>query len=104
MLIIGGIIGINHCINCNEEEDNMSKIFKPIPMSKKDAKCFGEDGKLKIIKQWIFKGNSYSARRDTEGYITIVDDSCYYGVGNSGIDYCFLESAIDDLAKKLGVM
>jgi hypothetical protein len=82
----------------------MSKILRPIPMTRKESKCFGEDGKLKIIKQWIFKGKSYSARRDTMGYITIVDDSCYFTEGNSGIDYCFLESEIDNLAKKLGVL
>ena len=68
------------------------------------TKHFGKDGKLKIIKQWMYKGKSYSARRDTDGYIGIVDDENYYGLGNSGNDWCFMEDGIDELARKLNVM
>lgn len=78
--------------------------WKPKWLTKKELKCFGKDGKLKIIKQWMFNGESYSARRDTDGYIGIVDDKNYYGVGNAGYDHCFKEEDIDALAKKLGVM
>jgi hypothetical protein len=80
------------------------KTLKPIPMTKKELSCFGKDGRLKIIKQWLYRGESYSARRDTEGYITIVEDENYYTVGNSGTDYCFMEEDINNLAKRLGVM
>jgi hypothetical protein len=82
----------------------MSKDLKPTPMTKKELSYFGSDGKLKIIKQWMFEGHSYSARRDTEGYIGITDDEKYWGVGNSGTDYCFTEDEIDTLAIKLGVL
>jgi len=78
--------------------------LRPSPITIKESSCFGIDGKLKILKQWVYKGKSYSARRDTSGYIGIVDDELYFGLGNSGIDYCFKESDIDDLAKELGVL
>jgi hypothetical protein len=35
-----------------------------------DDNFFDKDGKLKIIKQWMFRGDSYSARRDS-GMINI---------------------------------
>lgn len=82
----------------------MKMDWKPKPMTKKQLSYYGEDGKLKIIKQWMFNGESYSARRDSDGYIGIVEDRRYFGVGSAGYDYCFMEEDIDDLAKKLGVM
>jgi hypothetical protein len=80
------------------------KKYAPHYMTAEEERCFGEDGKLKIIKQWVYKGNSYSARRDTKGYIGIIEDATYFGVGNSAYDYCFSESDIVALAKKLGVL
>jgi len=77
--------------------------LRPSPITIKESSCFGIDGKLKILKQWVYKGKSYSARRDTSGYIGIVDDESYFGLGNSG-DFCFAESDIDVLARKLGVL
>jgi len=74
------------------------------PLTKKEQKYFGSDYKLKIIKQWDFNGISYSARRGTDDYIGIIEDGCYAPVGNHGTDYCFVESEIDILAKRLGVM
>jgi hypothetical protein len=82
----------------------MSKYLEPTPMTKKELSCFGPDEKLKIIKQWMFEGHSYSARRDTAGYIGITDDERYWGLGNTGTDYCFIEEDIDALARKLGVL
>ena len=67
-------------------------------------KHFGKDGKLKIIKQWMYNNRSYSARRDTDNYIGIVDDANYFGLGNAGYDWCLIEDDIDKLGKKLGVM
>ncbi len=72
--------------------------------NKQFKKYFGPDGKLKIIKQWTFNGRSYSARRDTDDYITIFDDYYYYEVGNIGYDWCVVESKIDALARRCGVM
>jgi hypothetical protein len=72
-------------------------------MTKKQLACFGADGKLKIIKQWMYKGDSYSARRDTDGYIEIVEDKNYYSV-TSGRLFCFGEDEIDNLARKCGVL
>jgi len=72
--------------------------------AKQFNKYFGPDGKLKIIKQWTFNGRSYSARRDTDDYIMIVDDINYFYVGNAGYDFCFTESKIDALARRCGVM
>jgi hypothetical protein len=68
-----------------------------------DDNFFDKDGKLKIIKQWMFRGDSYSARRDSGGYIRIVWDDKYWNVGNAGVDFCFRECDIDNLARKLGV-
>ena len=74
-------------------------------MSKREAdEYFGEDGKLHVIKQWIHNGRSYSARRDTSGYIGIISDENYYPVGNPGTDFCFDKNNVDELAKRLGVM
>lgn len=80
------------------------KTLQPHVMTRHEISFFGSDGKLKVIKQWMHNNHSYSARRDTDGYIGIVDDSNYFGVGNSGYDYCFSIDDIDSLAKRLGVM
>jgi hypothetical protein len=83
---------------------SMNKNWLPLYMTAEEESCFGKDGKLKIIKQWIHNGKSYSARRDTKGYIGIVDDETYFGVGNAGVDYCFREEDICALASRLGVL
>ena len=81
----------------------MQKYMPHKPMTQKELSYYGKDGRLKIIRQWIFEGKSYSARRDSLGYIEIVDDENYYDV-SAGRRFCFSENDIDKLARELGVM
>ena len=66
------------------------------------SNVFDKDGNLKILRQWTFEGKSYSARRDSDGCIGIVDDEKYFSV--SSRDHCFMVEDIDNLAISLGVM
>jgi len=70
-------------------------------MTKKQNSYFGSDGKLLVLKTWIYKDKSYSARRGTDDCIGIVSDENYYACGNSGIDYCYDEKDIDNLFLKM---
>jgi hypothetical protein len=71
-------------------------------LTAKEKKCFGADGRLKIIEQWVFNGDTHTARRDTDGYITIYNETKNWGAGMN--NYCFSEDEIDNLARKLGVL
>jgi hypothetical protein len=57
----------------------------------------------RVLLRWTNNDVVYLAVRDTEGYITIsyVTQGFLCGFGDSGVDYCFLESDILELCKKI---